>query len=617
MELASSTDVADRLAAIAEEVLSALLCGLPAERTERFVLFMEATRLLDYWAIFRGTLPEIERPSLQDAQMIEWGWNLAAAHLFSPLDSPGFPLAESTLASRRNAGHLLHLFGRVNLLRRASQMVRHGLLISEATATGLSLKMNDSLSFHFLDTLDMYRMTEMEAFIAGEHPTGGRGWTAFDLDNPAAIQLATTSPGSFFGQRTDSVSNWRRADIEDLMVPLIRPWPTSRGVMMAYDARPEVDSHFLEVSLQDMKRCYKEAGIHGTIKLGGISVERLVPILVALRSFVLKHGWFAIYAARHVPDISIAQSVTVWGPRKDLEDSIEAATGLMNHEVRSAVDAICVTARDLPMLQERTSPMKPLLIDLGNGYLLKRPSGALANPLLAVRALAEWRDPHLAPKIASPREEWFRTELYQMFQGKRYECIPGTIKLRDDGVVVTDIDAAIWDRTTGELALFQLKWQDYFTNNIRELRSKAGNFVREMNEWAEKTSSYVSKTNSVLLARTLRLKVRGLETISHVYLFGLSRHMARAHSYGYQLTNPKLVICNWAQFARVRFEVGPATRVFGRIHVALQSEFARDVSREAFPYELEVGGISIVFEDLFSGFEEVDGEKRTAHDSDG
>ena len=49
-----------------------------------------------------------------------------------------------------------------------------------------------------------------------------------------------------------------------------------------------------------------------------------------------------------------------------------------------------------------------------------------------------------------------------MFSGVKYITIDGNIKLRTGKKIVTDIDAAIFDRTTGELAIFQIKWQDFF-----------------------------------------------------------------------------------------------------------------------------------------------------------
>jgi hypothetical protein len=55
--------------------------------------------------------------------------------------------------------------------------------------------------------------------------------------------------------------------------------------------------------------------------------------------------------------------------------------------------------------------------------------------------------------------------------------------------MLTDIDAVIFDRLTGELALFQLKWQDYSTNSLRETRSKASNLVKELDSCNRQTNT--------------------------------------------------------------------------------------------------------------------------------
>ena len=44
--------------------------------------------------------------------------------------------------------------------------------------------------------------------------------------------------------------------------------------------------------------------------------------------------------------------------------------------------------------------------------------------------------------------------------------------------MITDIDAAVFDVTTGELGLFQLKWQDFSSSDVAKQRSKAGTSSR-------------------------------------------------------------------------------------------------------------------------------------------
>ena len=58
-------------------------------------------------------------------------------------------------------------------------------------------------------------------------------------------------PGAFFALRPDKpLERWHREDIESLMLPLVKPWDTGRGVMVSYGARPEIDAHFMAEAVQ-------------------------------------------------------------------------------------------------------------------------------------------------------------------------------------------------------------------------------------------------------------------------------------------------------------------------------------------------------------------------------
>jgi hypothetical protein len=244
----------------------------------------------------------------------------------------------------------------------------------------------------------------------------------------------------------------------------------------------------------------------------------------------------------------------------------------------------------------------PLLIGLGNGLVMRPVSSLARNPFLSIRSLVEQRDANAVNAFLKPREEWLRSDIYALFQGNRYECVNGSIKVRDKGRVITDLDAAIFDRVTGELALIQIKWQDYHTNDVRHLRSKARTLAREMDDWATRVTEWLRDKDAMSIAQNLRLNTHKNRPFSSIYLFGISRSTARTQEYGYPTTNSLLALANWPQFYRVRSEVGPAKRVFYGMHRALRAEKNQVVNTRAMPVEVKVAGHSIRFEDLWAAF---------------
>ncbi|MFN8591660.1 MAG: hypothetical protein U0031_09400 [Thermomicrobiales bacterium] len=67
------------------------------------------------------------------------------------------------------------------------------------------------------------------------------------------------------------------------------------------------------------------------------------------------------------------------------------------------------------------------------------------------------------------REDLFRQDFYALFTDKRFVTSPGRIALRRErGDLRTDVDAVVFDRKTGALGLFELKWQDPFARSTAE-----------------------------------------------------------------------------------------------------------------------------------------------------
>jgi hypothetical protein len=316
-------------------------------------------------------------------------------------------------------------------------------------------------------------------------------------------------------------------------------------------------------------------------------------------SLHLKHARFALLAMEHVPEISIPKSLTIWGPLSELEDSVVDYSHLERSIVRNGLRAITLRAKEAPLLATVTAQFIPLLIDLGNGFVLRPICSIARNPFATVRALLELRDPKLQHQIGKPREEWMRTELYSLFQGSRYQRVNGNIKLREGNDDLTDIDAAVLDILSGDIALFQLKWQDYFTNDVRELRSKASNLTKEFDDWAQKVEGWIKQRIRAELARTLRLKLKKGMSVNNVYLFGVSRTYARVQGFGYRVTAENLAIANWPQFVRYRHEVGPTPQIFADLFNKIKQGIHETVDAKPFPFTIHADGKSILFEDMW------------------
>jgi transposase InsO family protein len=213
-------------------------------------------------------------------------------------------------------------------------------------------------------------------------------------------------------------------------------------------------------------------------------------------------------------------------------------------------------------------------------------SGVFRNPFNGIRMLRESTSTAIQNSFREHREEWMAEDLYALFEGPRFQRVPGQIKLRRDGQVVTDIDAAIFDNATGDLVLFQLKWQDFTSSSVRAQRSKAKNFSDQVEGWAKKTRSWIDQFGIPALCRVLKIKPPDGAEPRHVRLAAIGRSNARFRSYGYSIGSDMLVL-PWSQFVRLRYSIGPGQDFFELLMKAAIEESLVAIERKPLPYVLE------------------------------
>lgn len=177
--------------------------------------------------------------------------------------------------------------------------------------------------------------------------------------------------------------------------------------------------------------------------------------------------------------------------------------------------------------------------------------------------------------------------------------IDGNINIRNNGKVVTDIDAAIFDRVSWELALFQIKWQDFHYNDVKKLRSRASNLVKSLDDWATKVEEWIGINGMQQLSQTLRLKLVWNDSINKVILFWISRNASRMEWYWFNLTVKNLAIWNWPQFVKNRFEIWPSEKVFTDLFETLKNQENKRLKTKSFPFEFSVGDKKIILNDIW------------------
>ncbi len=535
----------------------------------------------------------------QDADVMRWGMNLCTSELLRPLEVAGaVPLGVSSEESRHSAASLLYRFGVVALLRRAAEMARVGMLQLSGDDMNMVLNEDGRLIYQFMDDLE-HRRLEIQVSEMDSRGPVANGWTLIKKDRIEGIR---NQVGAFSLKPRGAARNHMSYEaISAMIAPLNRLFATPYGTFLEYDSDARLDDELFAMVQEGLPDKLEHAGIHASVKFKGFSATELLVLIVILEVLCTKHIYHCRVAMDSHPEVDAAASLTAWQSKQELLDLLQDASGLDRGLVEHVLSFVTVTPADMQALADESVPLLPIFIDLGNGMLLRPASSVTQNQLVTFTAIAKWRDGGAQNAISEARESWFRAHLYALFQGNRYIRIEGNVVLREDGRKATDIDAAILDRVTGELAIFQLKWQDYFSTSVKQLGSRAKNFASEVDGWADAVFKWLSKESVHSVAQTLRLDPKKGQIPLKVFLFGISWRVARSAGYGYPVGNPLLSVATWPQFCRARMELGPVHSVFDSLHEILRKEEA-PINEEftPAPYVLTLsGGARVVFEDLW------------------
>jgi hypothetical protein len=499
--MTSKDAIASRLSELAGKELASVTTWInQLEPPQHITLLIEICRVMDFWHVVQtfSKNRELKLP-IPDFEIMVRGWNPALGLLLSHSGGfQGVPLMESTARSRETAMTLLHQLGRFVVLKESSEMIKHGMAEADCAGDLIRIRMSDRVSTdHFLDRLEPEKLKELEQKIEGFDPV------------------------------KSLVDEYRVDDLDARMERLLFPWKTNRGIMIGYDAEPDIDCHFLALVTENTLDWRNEAGIHPDSTIGNVSGGNLASIGLLLISSYLKHIRFVDLGKRKVPDANYAMSLTIWKRRSDLQESICGFTGMAARDVSATLDLFTLKPSQHEYFRNEQTPFIPMLIEISENYLLSPVSSIFRNPFHGVRMLQERQSNRTETSIREPRENWMISDLCHLFLGNRYSIVERPTRLKRSGHTVTDIDTAVLDRTSGELALFQLKWQDFSTSEIKKQRSKAKNFVDEVDGWAQTVDAWIGEFGVEALCKSLRLKIGGFGQVSAIRLFAIGRLASR------------------------------------------------------------------------------------------
>jgi hypothetical protein len=191
-----------------------------------------------------------------------------------------------------------------------------------------------------------------------------------------------------------------------------------------------------------------------------------------------------------------------------------------------------------------------------------------------------------------------------LFEDPWFERVQNSVKLRKEGRVLTDVDAAVFDSSTNSLALFQLKWQDYNTSDIKQIFSRTKNFVSALNTWTATVQDWLSSADTGSIRSAFKLRHIRDDQPLRIFLFGLSYSISRAEAFAKIDFHGDLAVANWGQFFFAYREQRFEKELFQRLHAQFRKETRLVLRAQPTEVRLQVGENELVFENYWFLFDD-------------
>lgn len=354
------------------------------------------------------------------------------------------------------------------------------------------------------------------------------------------------------------------------------------GWGLAYTTTSEIDEYFRDWARLYLRRIFGQDMLGPDDLIGGIPYSEWLEVLVVLSARSQRHIAFAAIAKARNPDLNIRNLLTTHAPRTMFVQGVAGMLGAGEQEIGGLLKSFTLGPESKAMHLHRSDPAWPPIIDVGGDQFILPVYGLDVNPFLFLLADLKARYEKDWFKAVNARETRWLTELSSLFDGPRWRTNDRNLRLRKDGRDLTDIDFAVQDDRSGDIALFQLKWQQPVGMDNRIRRNVGSSFVGAANVWTEDVTTWLELNGSDDLRRRLNFE----RPAGEIQLFVLGRY--HAFISGHEGRDERACWADWGGFcrerqARPRDDFAKLARRLKRV----EAEARRNVRPQAFAFPID------------------------------
>lgn len=496
------------------------------------LILLELTRAIDE-AYFVATGPTPSEDSTAFAQLALNGWNKTLS-LFvdSSTDDERPPIYDSTPGLQRWAQSVLARCGQVAKAENAIEAARIGLLSYEGQT-------DDLFSFRLADTRFGTEQLEVSDWIWLRNFARSIGGMGKAYAREKRIMRALEANVDVFRER-----------------------------YIRYDTTPELDDFFHENACAQTTYLEGPDSFADSATFGGVEFADLRSAVITLYGWALKHSAFAqTLFVKEGGRLPLQNLLTVTVADSNLVDWLSDALDISTEAASLAVSLVTLDARNAPALTSVSGGPPPPLLRIGNGWSVRSYAGSLCNPFCFLLRELRRRFPADWDRQIDPRENVFRSELFEILEKRNLVFVQGSVDLMRGNKRATDIDAVVYHPNSCTAGLFQLKWQEPFAGSLRERGSRMNNLISTAEKWLTAVQTWMNSSEPSALAADLQLSGREIKSVK---LFILGRNFSQ---FSGTTGDDRAAWGNWAQLVRLVTETPlGASDPISLLHEALARE---------------------------------------------
>lgn len=308
----------------------------------------------------------------------------------------------------------------------------------------------------------------------------------------------------------------RGNEILNLLDKQVKTWRTH---FVRYGSSPEIDEYYYKRGNIELFSSQLFDDFSDDHEFGGIKYKQFLDVVKSLIGVSLKHRDACQLLINKNPKIALFNNLTLPQIHSEVIEQYSQFLNIDSSIVFRIMEILTVSSANINGHLKSDRSFSPLFIKMGDRFVIRSFRGCMYQPIQFLHDELKRLYEKDYTRGFNERESTFRNQLYGLFKEDRFFKVDRNIVIKSN--IHTDIDAIIFDKKTKSLGLFQLKWQDKFSSDVKSRKSRISNFYPKANEWINKISIWLGSNSASQIMSSFNIPER---EINKVYLFVIGRY---------------------------------------------------------------------------------------------